>query len=138
MSFFILEDPDGNRCLIDPITRALLVELSAAPGILIGDVSVIEADPYTTPTHTAVNVTTVTGVVLAANANRRYALLVNDSDTVIYIMLGAAAVANQGIRINANGGNYEMSLMLGNLYTGAINGIHAGVGDKALLMLEGV
>ena len=93
---------------------------------------------YTTPAHTAVNVTTTTGAVLASNANRLYALLVNDSDTAIYIKLGAAAVANQGIRLNALGGNYEMSAMLGNLYTGAINGIHAGSGNKVLLMTEGV
>ena len=101
-------------------------------------VAISDADAYTTPTHTAVNVTTGTGEVLASNANRLYALLVNDSDTTIYIKLGVAAVANQGIRLNANGGNYEMSAMLGNLYTGAINGIHGGTGNKALLMTEGV
>ena len=101
-------------------------------------VAISDADAYTTPTHTAVNVTTGTGAVLASNANRLYALLVNDSDTTIYIKLGVAAVANQGIRLNANGGNYEMSAMLGNLYTGAINGIHGGTGNKALLMTEGV
>ena len=102
------------------------------------DIGISDADAYTTPAHTAVNVTTTTGAVLAANANRLYALLVNDSDTVIYIKLGAAAVANQGIRLNADGGNYEMSAMLGNLYTGAINGIHAGTGNKVLMMTEGV
>lgn len=101
-------------------------------------VAIADADAYTTPTHTAVNVTTGSGEVLAANANRLYALLVNDSDTVIYIKLGAAAVANQGIRLNAYGGNYEMSAMLGNLYIGAINGIHAGSGNKVLLLTEGV
>ena len=100
-------------------------------------VPITGASAYTTPTHTAVNVTVASGAVLAANANRLYALLVNDSDAVIYIKLGAAAVANQGIRLNASGGSYEMSAMLGNLYTGAINGIHAGVGNKALLMTEG-
>ncbi len=93
---------------------------------------------YTAPTHTAVNVTTNTGEVLASNANRLYALLVNDSDTTIYIKLGAAAVVNEGIRLNALGGNYEMSAMLGNLYTGAINGIHGGAGNKVLLVTEGV
>jgi len=98
----------------------------------------ISARAYTTPTHTAVNVTTTTGAVLASNANRLYALLVNDSDTVIYIKLGAAAVANQGIRLNADGGSYEMSAMLGNLYTGAINGIHAGTDNKVILLTEGV
>ena len=103
------------------------------PVVIASDQTVI-----TTPTHTAVNVTTTTGAVLAANASRLYALLVNDSDVAIYIKLGAAAVANQGIRLNADGGWYEMSAMLGNLYTGAINGIHAGTGNKVLMMTEGV
>ena len=93
---------------------------------------------YTTPTHTAVNVTTSSGAVLAANANRKYALLINDSDTTIYMKLGAAAVVNQGIRLNANGGSYEMSTLFGNLYTGAIYGIHGGSGNKAILIVEGV
>lgn len=93
---------------------------------------------YTTPTHTAVNATTASGAALASNANRLYALVVNDSDTTIYIKLGADAVANQGIRLNAYGGAYEMSKKLGNLYTGAINCIHASTGNKVLLVTEGV
>jgi len=98
----------------------------------------ISSGVYTTPTHTAVVVTTASGIALAANANRLYALLINDSDTVIYINLGATAVANQGIRLNAGGGSYEMSKKLGNLYTGVINAIHGGTGDKTLLVTEGV
>lgn len=91
-------------------------------------------------THTAVTVTTTTGQALAADVigHRVYVLLVNDSDTTIYIGLGAAAVANQGIRINAEGGAYEMSKALGNLYTGAINAIHGGSGNKTLLVSEGL
>ncbi len=103
-------------------------------GVLTSDTT----GAYTTPTHTVATVTTATGAALAANANRLYALLVNDSDTTIYVKLGAAAVANQGIRLNANGGSYEMSKKLGNLYTGAINAIHAGTGNKVLTVLEGV
>ena len=98
----------------------------------------VAASAYTTPEHTAVNVTTITSEVLAANAGRLYALLVHDSDTDIYIKLGAAAVAHEGIRLNAGGGWYEMSAMLGNLYVGTINGIHTGSGDKVLMMTEGV
>jgi len=82
-------------------------------------------------------VTTVTGAALAANANRIYAMFINDSDTPIYLMLGAAAVANQGIRLNAAGGSYEMSALEGNLYVGAVNAIHGGAGNKNLLVLEG-
>jgi len=89
-------------------------------------------------THTAVNATTSDAQVLAANANRKYLLVINDSDTVIYLMVGGTAVANQGIRLNANGGNFEMSLAMGNLSTAAIRAIHAGTGNKALLFTEGV
>jgi len=104
-----------------------------------GDVDVTSlAGDYTTPTHSAVTVTSTTTQALAANANRKYVLLVNDSDTAIYIKLGAAAVANEGIRLNANGGSYEMSNLGGNLYAGAINAIHGGSGNKTLLVTEGV
>jgi hypothetical protein len=91
-----------------------------------------------TITHTAVNVTTVSGEALATNASRKYALVVNDSDTTVYIKIGAAAVLNQGIRLNANGGSYEMSHAIGNLNTGEINACHGGIGNKVLLVTEGV
>lgn len=96
-----------------------------------------DSGAYTTPTHTAPTIGNTTTVALAANTTRRYLLLVNDSTEDIYIKLGAAAVMNQGIRINANGGSYEMSKKLGNLYTGAINGICTS-GSKILLVTEGV
>jgi len=92
---------------------------------------------YTVPTHTAPTIGATSTAALAANVNRLYALLVNDSDTPIYIKLGATAVANQGIRLNANGGSYELSEKEGNLYTGAINAICAS-GGKKILVLEGV
>lgn len=90
------------------------------------------------PTHTAVNVNGST-LALAANDSREYALLVNDSDTVIYLRLGAAAVVNTGIRVNASGGSYEMSAAGGNLYRGAIYANHGGGAvNKVLLVTEGV
>jgi hypothetical protein len=75
--------------------------------------------------------------VLAANSSRKYALIVNDSDTTIYLKLGSAAAVHEGIRINANGGYFEMGAAQGNLYTGAVNAVHDGVGDKTLLVTEG-
>lgn len=92
---------------------------------------------YTTATYTTLSVTTTSQAALAANANRLYALFVNDSDVVIYLKNGATAVANQGIRLNASGGSYEMSKKAGNLYRGAVNAIHAGTGNKVLLIEEG-
>jgi hypothetical protein len=88
-------------------------------------------------THTPITAAVNTTAALAANANRKYALLVNDSDEVIYIKLGAEAVLNQGIRLNASGGSYEMSNSIGNLTTGAINCISTS-GGKILLATEGV
>lgn len=93
---------------------------------------------YGAATHTEHAVATTTAASIAANANRKYLLLVNDSDTVIYLGLGTAAVLNKGIRLNALGGSYEMSFLLGNLFTGAVNAIHGGTGTKNLMMTEGI
>jgi hypothetical protein len=100
---------------------------------LIGKVGIDGS--YTTPTHTAVSVTTSTGVALAVNTSRKYALFINDSDTAQYLKFGTDAVLNEGIRLNANGGSYEMSAAQGNLYTGAVNVIAATAGT--LLVTEG-
>ena len=137
-----------------------VVALSTTPTIDIGDVTLLagtalvgkvgidQTTPgttnkvdiggnYTTPTHTQPSIAVTTTVALAANASRLYALFVNDSSEEIYIKLGVAAVLNQGIRLNAYGGSYEMSKQIGNLYIGAVNGICTS-GTKALLVTEGV
>jgi hypothetical protein len=105
----------------------------------VGGGEIVVVNSYDTPTHTAVNVNGNT-LVLAANPNRKYAVLVNDADdATIYISLGVAAAANRGIRLNIGGGNYEMSSAIGNLYTGAIYANHGeGAVNKLLLITEGV
>ncbi len=96
------------------------------------------SDPYTIATHTQIDVAPTSGAVLGVNTLRQCTLFINDSDTVIYLAFGQAAVANRGIRLNANGGNYSMSTLLGNLYRGAVNAIHGGGAvTKSLLILEG-
>ena len=117
----------GGGLKVDGSGTALPVSFTDASG----------SGAYTTPTHTAPTAGVATGVILAANANRLYALFVNDSDTTVYLGLGTAAVLNTGIRLNALGGNYEMSKKLGNLYLGAVNGI-SGVAGKVVLTTEGV
>ena len=91
-----------------------------------------------TPTHTAPTMSTTSATVLAANASRRYALITNDSDVVVYINLTGVGVANTGIRLAASGGTYEMSGAYGNLTTGIIRGIAASGSGKVLLVTEGV
>lgn len=85
--------------------------------------------------HTDVTVGTSTVELAAANANRTYLLLVNDSDVAIYIKFGAAAVLNEGIRINANGGSLEVSPRNGNLDTRAVNGIASAI-TKLMLIAQ--
>ena len=128
-------DPKATSGTGDWTAIALLKAILDAGGV--GGGGGVPAE-ITTPTHTAPPAGAASGALLAANANRIYALLINDSDTNVYIKLGAAAVLNQGIRLNANGGSYEMSLELGNLYRGAVNGIAASGSGKVVLVTEGV
>ena len=82
---------------------------------------------------------TVTAQVLAANANRIYALITNDSDTAVYLRFGtAAAVANEGIRLGTGAGerSHEMSRDKGNVWSGAIQGISSAA-SKKVIAVEG-
>jgi len=117
-----VEDVNSDEILI---ALQALVAASADPGV------------YTTPTHTQPVIANATTVALAANANRLYALFVNDGTEPIYLKIGVAAVMNQGIRLNAAGGSYEISRRSGNMNVGAFNGICAS-GGMTLLVTEGV
>lgn len=75
--------------------------------------------------HSVVSCTSSTGAALAANGGRVSALLVNDGTSVIYIKIGEAAVASEGIRLNANGGSYMISPKEGNMDREAVNCITA-------------
>ncbi len=88
-----------------------------------------------TPAHTAPTATNATSAMLAAASGRLAALLQNSGSVDVYIKLGAAAVASQGILLQANGGSFAMSDMLGNLDTAAINGITAS-GSATVLVTE--
>lgn len=92
---------------------------------------------YLKATHTEVTVDTSSTAVLSANSARRYALFINDSDTTMYLNLGGTAAANKGIRLNANGGSYEMTAGLENVYQGTITVICSAT-PKTLLVTEGV
>lgn len=86
-------------------------------------------------THFSVTATATSGEVLAANANRSYALIINDSDTAQYLAFGTTAVVNTGVRINANGGSYEISRAANNLTGLAVNAVN-GTGSKVICGIE--
>ena len=60
----------------------------------------------------------VSTLVVATSTARNYVTLVNDSANNIYLAEGVAAVGSNGIRLNANGGSYEINAL--NLWTGAV------------------
>lgn len=57
---------------------------------------------------------------VATSTARNYVTLVNDSANTVYFTEGvpASSTASIGIRLNANGGSYEINAL--NLYTGAL------------------
>lgn len=82
---------------------------------------------FSTGVNTRPTVTNTTSTILAANINRKYVYIFNQSGTVIYLKFGNPAVVNQGIRV----GNDEMFELTSNkLWTGTINAIRlAGSGE---------
>jgi len=129
-----------SRLLKDSAGAEVLGEVQTTPTantVLARLKSLYDEGSYTTGTPTTVTVGATTTVALAANTNRIHALLINDSTETIYLKIGASAAMNQGIRLNAGGGNYSMSRREGNLNIGAINAICTS-GSKILLVLEGV
>ena len=84
-------------------------------------------DPDTGANNGQVSVGSSSTSVLSTNRNRKFAILVNDSDEAIYVALGSTAVMNKGIRLNASGGN----LIIDEKYTGPVSAICSS-GSKVL------
>jgi hypothetical protein len=76
----------------------------------------------------------VGALLLAANERRFYALIVNASNTDIWIMFGSQNAVSQGIFVAANGFSYEIDKA--NLWRGEIYGIHGGGGAKTVSVFE--
>ena len=88
-------------------------------------------------TQGTVAATTVSGTLLAANANRRYLLLQNrDATGTLYLGFGTAAVAALGGVFLGPGSRFEMTMGAGNVYTGPIVGI-ASAGTITLNYMQG-
>lgn len=90
---------------------------------------------YANPTFVSVGV--VSAQVIAANILRKQLLLVNDSDSPIYLgFAGDPAVVGSGTRLNANGGSLQVGGPGGiALDTSQINGI-AGAASKNMTIQE--
>lgn len=97
---------------------------------------VIETDTVIL-THTSVRLS-ANGLLIVANADRKYLLIENDSAVVYYINIGNNAGINEGIRLNANGGNFVMGAHFDNLDTRAVFGIPVSGANQNILITEGI
>ena len=89
---------------------------------------------YSAPANATAGLASTEAV--AENGSRTYLLIVNDSDTVVYLAIGATAVVGKGIRRNANGGSFEMLRDVGgNFSHQVVNAISSAAG-KILTIQE--
>jgi len=74
--------------------------------------------------------------VLAGSTSRKYAIICNDSSNVVYINLNGSepATSDVGLRLNANGGCYEINE--DNLYIGAIQASSTNETSSKLIISE--
>ncbi len=116
----------------DTDAQADAVLVVDAAGVAVGD---NVARTYSAPTNAAVATTST--AVAAANASRKGLVVVNDSDTVVYLAVNTAALLNKGIRLNAQGGAVQFGGPGGlPLTTEAVNGIHGGTGTRTVTVQE--
>jgi len=83
--------------------------------------------------NTSGSVGPVTSEAVAQNHNRMCLTLVNDGPSTVYLGIGARAEINKGVRLNANGGSYEINSL--NLSTGTVNAITSS-GTSSLCVME--
>lgn len=95
--------------------------------------------PITYSAPTAATVGAASASAVAANAARRYLLLVNThaSNWISLNLVGGAAVLYSGVCLAPNGGSYEMSEAAGNLTTAEIFAIASGAATN-MAVQEGV
>ena len=91
-----------------------------------------------TGSQSAVNVTSSSTTIIAANAARSYLLIQNNSDTDIFINLTGSTAStsdSSSFKIAASGGSLELRQWVP---VGAVTGIHTSSGNtKVLTVLEG-
>lgn len=74
--------------------------------------------------------------IVAGREGRRYLAIVNDSDTAVYLGIGQEAEVGRGIRLNAQGGSFEMTD--DNLSEQGVWGIHSSTGAKSVTVQEAI
>lgn len=115
------------KVIATPLTaRAAIASIQRSPGTTSSEI--------TSVSETAPSVSTASSIILAANLNRKDALIINTGTTDIYISRSGTTVIGRGILLKAGGSVYEINST--NLYKGAISAIASAA--TSLLVCEGV
>lgn len=93
-------------------------------------IELVECLDYASPVTITVTQNNTTAVSVA-NDSRKYLRIINMSDTVMYLAVGADAVSGSGIYLAANGGLFVMNV--NNLSNEAVNAICSGSGKKLIV-----
>ncbi len=89
----------------------------------------VRMDP---PAKKTVDATTTE--LLAEDGDRKYAIFFNDSNETVYLGIGHPAILNQGPRMNAEGGFYELLRAPGgNFSMQVVNAICASGGKNVTI-----
>lgn len=102
------------------------------PISLGGDIGV---SYYSTATNASSTVATTSRVIVNANVARQYLAIVNDGDQDVYLNFRATSTAGTGIRLNANGGAYEMDITSSNVYVGPVSAV-TSTSTSAVTIIE--
>jgi hypothetical protein len=139
---------DSNVSLLDsagnPVTvDAQLVGTDRQQTVTIGDGTnagriakvdtdgslIVETNPATTAVKTNVTSTTTSTTILAANANRRGAIIFNDSTAILYISYGTSTTSTTSYSVRvAAAAVYLLDVPL---YSGAMTGVWASANGAA-------
>ena len=79
-------------------------------------------------------VATASTVVLAAKSDRKYAQIVNNSDSYVWLAFGEAAANDKGIPLVPKGGSFEINWY--NLWVGSVTA-SAALDNKTVTTVEG-
>lgn len=94
-----------------------------------------EVEPITLAPPTFGTANAAGQVVLAANANRRYACIVLDNAGDVFLGLGANPAVGSGILLSGKGSSYEITPQ--NLFQGDVYARRGAAPDKNLTITEG-
>jgi hypothetical protein len=98
-------------------------------GVNAGRVAKVDTNPATTAVKTNVTSVTTSTTILAANANRRGAIVFNDSTSILYISYGTSTTSATSFSVRvAAGAVYLLDVPL---YNGAMTGMWSAVNGAA-------